>query len=212
MTFSREQLLLYAITDAKADNGRLVYERVERALMGGAAMIQLREKELGKEEIISVAKRLLPICHSYEAPLIINDDPFIAAESGADGVHVGLSDMSAKEVRNRFGQELIVGVTAKTVAQAKSAEEQGADYIGVGAVFPSPTKENAVRITYRELCEITASVSIPSVAIGGITEQNALSLKNSGISGIAVVSALFKAQDITNAARRLKLTAEELVG
>ncbi len=210
MTFSEKQLLLYAITDSSY-TAMPLSEQVERALLGGATIIQLREKKLGEDGVVSIAKELLPLCHKYGAPLIINDDPFIALRSGADGVHVGLSDMPVKEIREKFGKELIVGATAKTVEQAVSAEQQGADYIGVGAVFPSPTKKNAVRITARQLKEITSSVKIPAVAIGGITAQNALSLAGSDISGIAVVSAIFGAEDIEASARELNRTASEIV-
>ncbi len=211
MTFSKESLLLYAITDELSDSEFTIYEKVRRALSGGATIIQLRQKNLESGGIISLAKELLPLCHKYGAPLIINDCPEIAAKAGADGVHVGLSDTPVSEIRKMFGKELIIGATAKTVEQAKSAEEQGADYIGVGAVFPSPTKKNAVRITAQQLKAITSSVKIPAVAIGGITAQNALSLAGSGISGIAVVSAIFGAKDIEASARELNKTASEIV-
>ena len=210
MTFSEKQLLLYAITDSSYTDMPL-FEQVERALLGGVTIIQLREKKLGEDGIVSVARELVPLCHKYGAPLIINDDPFIALRSGADGVHVGLSDMPVKKIREKFGKELIVGATAKTVEQAKSAEEQGADYIGVGAVFPSPTKKDAIRITAEQLREITASVNIPAAAIGGITAQNAVSLKGCGIKGIAVVSAIFGAENIEKAADELKKTALDIV-
>lgn len=212
MTFSKEQLLLYAITDEFANQRLSLFEQVEYALSGGATMIQLRAKTLSADDIAAKAKELLPLCHKYGAALIINDDPFIAAKCGADGVHVGLTDMPVREIRERFGSGLIVGATAKTAVQAKTAEEQGADYIGVGAVFPSPTKNNAIRITAQQLREITASVDIPAVAIGGITAQNALMLKGCGISGIAVVSAVFGAPDIKAAADELNKTAREIVG
>lgn len=210
MTFSEKQLLLYAITDS-AYTDMPLFEQVERALLGGATIIQLREKKLGGDGIVPLARELLPLCHKYGAPLIINDDPFIALRSGADGVHVGLSDMPVKEIREKFGKELIVGATAKTVEQAKSAEQQGADYIGTGAVFPSPTKKDAIRITAEQLRKITASVNIPAVAIGGINAENAPTLKNCGIKGIAVVSAIFGADDIEKSARALKEIAREIV-
>ena len=210
LTFSEKQLFLYAITDSSY-TAMSLFEQVERALLGGATIIQLREKKLGEDGIVSLAKELVPLCHKYGAPLIINDDPFIALRSGADGVHVGLSDMPVKEIREKFGKELIVGATAKTVEQAISAEQQGADYIGVGAVFPSPTKKDAIRITAEQLREITVSVKIPAVAIGGITAQNAITLKGCGIKGIAVVSAIFGADDIEKSARVLKEIAREVV-
>lgn len=211
MAFDKKKLILYAITDEFANKRFSLCEQVEQALSGGATIIQLRDKTHGENEIIAIAKELIPICHRYGAPLIINDFPLIAVKSGADGVHAGLSDTPVSEIRKMFGRELIVGATAKTVEQAKAAEEQGADYIGVGAVFPSSTKKNAVRITAQQLREITAAVKIPAVAIGGINAQNVLSLKGSGISGIAVVSAVFGAEDIKSAAAELKQTAVEII-
>ena len=211
MTFSKEQLLLYAITDEFVNKKLTLYEQVKQAISGGATIVQLREKSGDSDRIISLAKELLPLCHSNGVPLIINDNPLIAAKSGADGVHVGLEDMPVSEIREKFGKDLIVGATAKTVIQAKNAEEQGADYIGVGAVFPSPTKKNAVRITSEQLREITSAVNIPAVAIGGITAENASTLKNCGICGIAVVSAIFGAEDISKAAAELNKTARMLL-
>lgn len=211
MTFSKEQLLLYAITDEFVNKKLTLYEQVKQAISGGATIVQLREKSGDSDRIISLAKELLPLCHSNGVPLIINDNPLIAAKSSADGVHVGLEDMPVSEIREKFGKDLIVGATAKTVIQAKNAEEQGADYIGVGAVFPSPTKKNAVRITSEQLREITSAVNIPAVAIGGITVENASTLKNCGICGIAVVSAIFGAEDISKAAAELNKTARMLL-
>lgn len=210
MAFDKKKLLLYAITDEFVNKRFSLCEQAEQALSGGATIIQLRDKTHGEDEIIAMAKELLPICHRYGAPLIINDFPQVAVKSGADGVHAGISDTPVSEIRRMFGNELIIGATAKTVEQAKNAEEQGADYIGVGAVFPSPTKKNAVRITAGQLAEITSAVKIPAVAIGGINAENALTLKGCGISGIAVVSAIFGAEDIKSSAVELKTKAEEI--
>lgn len=210
MALDSKKLLLYAITDEFVNKRFSLCEQVEQALSGGATIIQLRDKTHGEDEIAAMAKELIPICHRYGAPLIINDFPQAAVKSGADGVHAGLSDTPVSEIRKMFGNELIIGATAKTVEQAKIAEEQGADYIGVGAVFPSPTKKNAVRITAEQLMEITSAVKIPAVAIGGINAENALTLKGCGISGIAVVSAIFGVEDIKSSAVELKTKAEEI--
>lgn len=209
----RKTLLLYAITDhSYIGNGKKPLARqVKQALEGGITCLQLREKHIDEDEYIRIAKELVPLCHSYNVPLIINDNPAVAAKSGADGVHVGNSDMEVSEIRKIYGKELIIGATAKTVEQAKNAEKSGADYLGVGAVFPSPTKTDAIRITEEQLREITAAVSIPAVAIGGINAANAMEIAGCGVSGIAVVSAIFGAADITEAARNLRNISEDIV-
>ncbi|MBQ8134656.1 MAG: thiamine phosphate synthase, partial [Clostridia bacterium] len=144
------------------------------------------------------------ICKKYNVPLIINDDVEAAIKSGADGVHVGAQDMAVAEIRKKASADFIIGATAKTVEQAKTAEARGADYLGVGAVFPSPTKRNAVRITAEQLKEISSAVSIPVVAIGGLTYNNIDIIENSGVSGAAVISAVFGVQDVKTAAEKLK--------
>ena len=144
-------------------------------------------------------------------PLIINDNVDVALESGADGVHVGAEDAPASQIRARAGADFIIGVTAKTEVQARLAQESGADYIGVGAVFPSPTKKNAIRITTRQLCTICSSVSIPAVAIGGITSSNLPQLQGGGMDGVAIVSAIFGAADIRAAAAALREKVEAIV-
>ena len=211
MNFDKKQLLLYGVTD-RAWTGRLTLrEQVEQALMGGATIIQLREKQLDQDSFIKEAVEMKALCSSYGVPLIINDNVDVALKSGADGVHVGIEDMSVAQIRKRTGSGFIIGATAKTVEQAKNAEAAGADYLGVGAVFPSPTKKNAIRITTEQLKEICSSVKIPAVAIGGITLENLHELYGGGMSGIAVVSALFAAEDIKSAAERLKKAAEEII-
>ena len=204
MKLTKDMLLLYAVTD-RAWTGRLtLYEQVEEALFGGATMIQLREKRLTRPELIAEARQLTRLCHRFGVPLIVNDDGEAAAKSGADGVHVGAEDCSVAELRRRWGSELIIGATAKTVEQAQSAEAAGADYLGVGAVFPSPTKSAARRITKEQLKEICGSVRIPAVAIGGISGDNLAALAGCGMAGVAVISALFGAEDIRRAAAELK--------
>ena len=204
MKFQKEQLLLYAVTDRTWVGKQTLLEQIEDALRGGVTLVQLREKELSEVEFIAEAILVREVCHRYGVPLIINDNVEVALKSGADGVHVGIEDQPVAEIRKRVGRDFIIGATAKTVEQAKAAEAAGADYLGVGAVFPSPTKKNAIRITRDQLREICASVSIPAVAIGGISSTNLSELKGGGMSGVAVVSAIFAAEDIEEAAGKLK--------
>lgn len=210
MRFDREMLRLYAVTDRAWVGRQTLSEQIEDALRGGVTLVQLREKNLAKEEFVAEAKAVLALCRQYGVPLIINDRLDVALESGADGVHVGIEDAPVSEIRRQTGPDFIIGATAKTVAQAQAAQAAGADYLGVGAVFPSPTKRNAIRITSDQLLEICGSVSIPAVAIGGITAENAPSLKGCGMAGIAVVSAIFGASDIQQAAAGLRTLAESI--
>ena len=210
MRFDREMLRLYAVTDRAWVGRQTLSEQIEDALRGGVTLVQLREKNLAKEEFVAEAKAVLALCRQYGVPLIINDRLDVALESGADGVHVGIEDAPVSEIRRQAGPDFIIGATAKTVAQAQAAQAAGADYLGVGAVFPSPTKRNAIRITSEVLLEICGSVSIPAVAIGGITAENAPSLKGCGMAGIAVVSAIFGASDIQQAAAGLRTLAESI--
>ena len=210
MRFERDMLLLYAVTDRAWTGKQSLDEQVEEALQGGVTLVQLREKRLSKEQLIEEARRITALCHRYGVPLIVNDDYEAALAAGADGVHVGIEDTPVAAIRARAGKNFIIGATAKTVEQAQRAEHEGADYLGVGAVFPSPTKRNAIRITNKQLRTICASVTIPAVAIGGITQKNVASLKGSDMAGIAVVSAIFGADDILAAARSLKERAIEV--
>ncbi len=210
MRFERDMLLLYAVTDRAWTGKQSLDEQVEEALQGGVTLVQLREKRLSKEQLIEEARRITALCHRYGVPLIVNDDYEAALAAGADGVHVGIEDAPVAAIRARAGKNFIIGATAKTVEQAQRAEHEGADYLGVGAVFPSPTKQSAIRITNEQLREICASVTIPAVAIGGITSENVASLKGSDMAGIAVVSSIFGADDILAAARSLKERAIEV--
>ncbi|MCI8610766.1 MAG: thiamine phosphate synthase [Clostridiales bacterium] len=211
MKFHADMLLLYAVTDRAWVGRQTLLEQIEDALQGGATMIQLREKELNGEAFLREAVQVRELCHRYHVPLIINDNVDVALESGADGVHVGAEDAPASQIRARAGADFIIGVTAKTEVQARLAQESGADYIGVGAVFPSPTKKNAIRITTRQLCTICSSVSIPAVAIGGITSSNLPQLQGGGMDGVAIVSAIFGAADIRAAAAALREKVEAIV-
>ena len=210
MRFERDMLLLYAVTDRAWTGKKTLDEQVEEALQGGVTLVQLREKRLSKEQLIEEARRITALCHRYGVPLIVNDDYEAALAAGADGVHVGIEDAPVAAIRARAGKNFIIGATAKTVEQAQRAEREGADYLGVGAVFPSPTKQSAIRITNEQLREICASVTIPAVAIGGITQKNVASLKGSDMAGIAVVSAIFGADDILVATRLLRERAIEV--
>ena len=211
MKLSKDDLLLYAITDRGSLDKKVFFEKIEEALQGGVTILQLREKELDEDSFTDEAIEVKSLCRKYGVPLIINDNVNVALKSGADGVHVGIEDMPIDEIRRKTPDSFIIGATCKTVEQAQSAERLGADYMGVGAVFPSPTKKNAVRITREQLKEICSSVSIPAVAIGGITLENVGELQGGGMSGIAVVSAVFSADDIKKAASLLKEKAKSLI-
>ena len=189
----KKDLLLYAVTDRSWLGEETLYEQVEKALKGGATFVQLREKELDEEHFLEEAIALKELCHKYHVPFVINDNVTIAKEVDADGVHVGQSDMEADDVRK------ILGVSAQTVEQAVLAEKMGADYLGVGAVFSTSTKKDASAISKERVKAICEAVHIPVIAIGGITADNILTLKGSGICGIAVVSAIFAAKDIEDA-------------
>ena len=204
MKFTKDMLLLYAVTDRAWVGKQTLAEQIEDALKGGATIIQLREKNLDEESFIAEAMEIRDLCHRYNVPLIINDNLDVALKSGADGVHVGIEDMPVADVRSRVPEDFIIGATCKTVEQAKTAEAAGADYMGVGAIFPSPTKVNAIRITNNQLREIVSAVSIPAVAIGGISRENVLEITGSKVSGIAVVSAIFGTSDIEAATAELK--------
>ncbi len=182
--------ILYGITDTRPKGGEL-FTVVEEALLGGVNVLQLRDKALARDDLIAVGKELAKLCHQYDVPLIINDDYEIALACGADGVHVGVSDTAVSVIRANTPNGFLIGATAKTPEQARTAEQSGADYLGVGAMFPSPTKVDAIRLTRSELEEIARSVTLPIVAIGGITCENVTDILIPGIAGIAVVSAVF---------------------
>lgn len=211
MKFKKEYLTLYAVTNRVHAVGTTLYEQVKEALDGGVTCVQLREKYMAEDELVREAIRLKELCSRYGVPLIINDNVDVAIKSGADGVHVGQEDRSAGEIREMMGEGFIIGVTAKTVKQARKAQADGADYIGSGSVFPSPTKQGAIRITKEDLKEICSSVDIPAVAIGGVSLDNMKELEGCGMSGFAVVSAVFAADDIRAAAISLRAEAEAVL-
>lgn len=211
MNCDKKDLLLYAVTDRSWLNGRTLYEQVEEALKGGVTFVQLREKNLDDTAFLQEAKEIKELCARYHVPFVINDNVNIAAEIDADGVHVGQSDMEAGDVRKKLGPDKIIGVSAQTVVQALRAQAHGADYLGVGAVFPTGSKADAVEVSHDTVREICQAVDIPVIAIGGITKENVIELKGTGICGIAVISAIFAQQDIEEAARTLKSRTEETV-
>ncbi|MBQ8312385.1 MAG: thiamine phosphate synthase [Clostridia bacterium] len=211
MKLTADMLRLYAVTDRSWLRGRTLHEQVEEALIGGATLVQLREKELDEAAFLQEAIDLTKLCHRYGVPLLINDNIDIARRSGADGVHVGQSDMEAAAVRSILGSEMVVGVTAKTVEQAQRAQEAGADYLGSGAVFGSATKLNAKSMSMGTLRTICQSVEIPVVAIGGIHKGNILELTGIGIAGAAVVSGIFAAENITAECRELRGLVEQII-
>lgn len=211
MKIDERSLMLYAVTNRRNTERTVFYRQIEDALKGGVTMLQLREKDMSDEEYIAEAAEVRKICDRYDVPLIINDRLEVALRSGADGIHIGQDDISAAEVRNAAGPGFMIGVTAKTVEQAVKAEADGADYLGSGAVFPSPSKKEAVRITKDELKNICDAVNIPVIAIGGVNCSNIQELEGCGISGIAAVSAIFDAEDIMDETIRLKQEVLEIV-
>ena len=199
-----EWMRLYAVTDRAWEGKQTLFEQVESALRGGVTCVQLREKELDEAAFLAEAKELKALCQSWGVPLIINDNVAVALACDADGVHVGQSDMQAKDVRALLGPDKILGVTAKTVEQALAAQAAGADYLGTGAFFVTDTKKDALPITHEMARAITAAVDIPVTGIGGITPGNLDTLEGLGLDGVALVSAIFSAPDIEQRCRQLR--------
>ena len=209
MKLSHSDLRLYAVTDRRAlPAGVTLAQAVEAALDGGVTCLQLREKEASAGEILALARTLLPLCRARRVPLLINDRVDIALAAGADGVHLGQEDLPLPEARTLLGPDRILGATAHTVEEALRAQAEGADYLGVGAMFPTGTKTNTIPTSADTLKAICAAVSIPVVAIGGVTAQNLPTLAGTGIAGAAVVSAIFSQSDLTAAARTLRAAAD----
>jgi thiamine-phosphate pyrophosphorylase len=212
MRLNKEDLLLYAVTDRRwLKEGETLVTRTEEAIDGGVTFVQLREKDLDEENFEREGRELKELCRKRGVPFVINDNVELAAKLDADGVHVGQSDMEALDVRKIIGGDKILGVSAQTVEQAVTAEKHGADYLGVGAVFPTGSKDDAAEVSYDTLKAICDAVKIPVIAIGGITEENVTELSKSGICGIAVISALYAKEDIKSAAQRLRKNTETAV-
>lgn len=202
---------LYAVTDRAWVGRQTLLQQVESALKGGATCIQLREKELSDQAFFQEALEIKTVCKRYGVPFLINDNIDVANQCGADGVHVGQGDRKPQEARRLIGPDKILGVSAQTVEQAVEAERSGADYLGVGAVFATTTKLDAKPVSYETLKEICHAVTIPVVAIGGISKRNLLQLSGAGVDGVALVSAIFSAQDIEAECRELRALSQKMV-
>ncbi len=208
----RKAMLLYAVTDQMwLKESEKLADVVESVLQNGATFLQIREKDLAKDAFELEAERLKTLCAQHGVPFVVNDSVEITLQCDADGVHVGQSDIKGRDIRSIIGPDKILGISAGTVEEAVAAEKAGADYIGVGAVFPTGTKKNATPMTMELLKEIVSSVSIPVVAIGGISAENILQLRGSGVDGVAVVSAIFAADDPGKATADLLKLAKEMV-
>lgn len=208
---NRETLQLYAVTDRAWEGRFTLLEQVEQALKGGVTIVQFREKNPDKEVFLSEALKIKELCKQYQVPFIINDHVELALEVGASGVHVGLEDTPVCEIRKKVPKDFMIGATAKSVEQAVEAERQGADYLGVGAIFPSPTKKDAKATSVEELGRICDVVKIPVVAIGGLTKDNLSVLDGTPISGVALISAIFGAGDIEKETVLLKKKVGEML-
>lgn len=207
----KEMMRLYIVTDRSWLGTHTLEEDVRAAIEGGATFLQIREKDLEHDAFVNEARKLRTLAKAAGIPYVVNDAVDVALEADADGVHIGQSDGSVAEVRKRLGQDKILGVSAQTLEQALSAEAQGADYLGVGAVFSTSTKTDAKEVSFETLAAICSSVKIPVVAIGGIGEKNLLALSGSGVDGVAVISAVFAQQDIRAAAERIRNLSEKMV-
>ena len=216
MKYTKEQIrnsmLLYAVTDQSwLKENETLLDVVKEVLKNGATFLQIREKDLAEGAFEEEAKKLKDICKEYKVPYVVNDNVDIAMHIDADGVHVGQSDIKGRDIRSMLGPDKILGISAGTVEEAIAAEKAGANYIGVGAVFVTSTKKNARNMSIDRLKEIVDSVNIPVVAIGGINANNMMELAGSKIDGIAVVSAIFAAEDPGAATKNLLIKAKELV-
>ena len=208
----KEDLLLYGITDRYWLNGRNLADDVELALKGGTTMLQLREKDLDEENFYREAVELKALCKKYNVPFIINDNVELAKKVDADGVHVGQNDMAAQDVRAIIGPDKILGVSTQTVEEAILAEKMGADYLGVGAVFPTGSKDDCWVLEHSLCRDICNAVKIPVVAIGGIKKENIKELKGLGFAGISVISAIFAQKDIEGSCKELLEETKETIG
>ena len=212
MKCDRRTMLLYAVTDRAWTGRQSLYEQVEEAIRGGVTCVQLREKALGSEAFLQEALEIGALCRRCGVPFIVNDSVEVAIACGADGVHVGQEDLAAGEARRRLGEGMLLGVSAHSVEEARQAVRNGADYLGVGAVFPTSTKTDVSPMPIKTLQAIRRAVDVPIVAIGGITRDNIGQLAGSGVDGVALVSAIFSALDIAAACRELRALSERMTG
>jgi thiamine-phosphate diphosphorylase len=211
MRLDKKYMQLYAVTDRAWTGNKTLYEQIKEALENGVTCVQLREKNLDEASFIEEAKKISVLCRQYNTPFIVNDNVNVAIASNADGIHIGQEDMGLKDVRKIVGENMIIGISAHTVEEAKFAQENGANYIGIGAVFETSTKNDVDVIPYEKVKSICDAVDIPKVAIGGINAENILKLKGSGIDGVAVVSAIFGAKDIGKATKELYTLSNNLI-
>ncbi len=211
MKIDKNNMLLYAVTDRKWAKEKSLYELVEESLKGGVTCVQLREKNLGYDEFLSEALKLKELCRRYNVPFIINDNVQVAIDSRADGIHIGQTDMALRKVRNLVGNDMIIGVSAQTLEQALTAEKNGADYLGIGAMFKTVTKQDAKYVTLDTLKQICSAVSIPVVAIGGIKQHNIMQLSGTGTDGIALISEIYSAENIVDRCQKLKALSQKMI-
>ena len=211
MKCDKHTMLLYAVTDRAWVGEQTLYQQVESALKGGATCVQLREKQLGDADFLQEAIQIHALCQQYGVPLFINDNVEVALQCHAEGIHVGQEDMAAAQVRQRVGDEMMIGVSVHSVEEALEAVRHGADCLGVGAAFSTHTKEDVDVLPEGMMKAICDAVDIPVVAIGGIHKENILQLKGTGVDGVALVSAIFAAKDIEAECRELRALSEQII-
>ncbi len=212
MKLSKESMRLYAVTDSRWLNGKSLAGEVEQAIKGGVTFVQLREKELAYDAFVRLACEVKEVTDAYKVPFVINDNVEVALAVQADGVHVGQTDMAAGDVRSKIGPDKILGVSARTLQQAMTAQQNGADYLGVGAVYVTDTKDDASLTTMETIKQICTTVEIPVCVIGGLNYDNLDALKGTGIDGFALVSAIFAEKDVYKACKQLRAKIERIVG
>ncbi len=211
MSCDKKHMLLYAVTDRAWVGKQSLHQQVEAALKGGVTCVQLREKKLHQTAFLQEAADLCALCRQHKVPFLVNDNLDVAIACGADGIHVGQEDLPATEVRRRVGNAMILGVSVHTVEEARQAVRDGADYLGLGAVFPTGTKTDVDVMSTETLRAICGAVDVPVVAIGGINRNNLLQLSGSGVDGVALVSAIFSAENIEETCRELRTLSEKMV-
>ena len=211
MKCDKKTMLLYAVTDRAWTGKQSLYEQVEAALKGGVTCVQLREKELDEDAFLAEAIEIAALCKKYKVPFFINDNVDIAIKCKADGIHVGQEDMMASQVRQKVGKDMMIGVSVHSVEEALEAVKNGADCLGVGAMFSTSTKMDVDVLPKEILKDICEAVEVPVVAIGGIGKGNMLELSGTNVDGVALVSAIFAAEDIESECRLLRKLSEEMV-
>lgn len=211
MKFDRKKLKMYIITDRYWLNGRDLSKQVEEAILAGATFVQVREKGISDDEFVAIAKDIKKVTDKYNIPLVINDNLNVAIRVNADGVHIGQSDENLLEARKKLGESKIIGVTAKNIEQTLAAYNNGADYVGIGAVYSTNTKENVEVLSHQEIKNCCTCCDIPVVAIGGINKNTMHLLNDTGVDGVSVISAIFASDDITKSTKELVNSVEEIL-